>query len=203
MEDLERLLQEAQVAQTDERKLTLKIREKLIQLFRSITHYGRHLDGFIGNPPEIPRVTYLEDHSSSELTDAELKIDDRRRDEEIEVLGSIGFKNAKVAYLKFPEAIVQIGKQTRELCQKLYQGENAHYLEGPEKIPGYLSTFLQKMDRQAADFRISQVRRLRSSAQRFQDLLPQVPSFIFKYLQTVNTTEVESKIRAHEVEYDR
>lgn len=55
----------------------------------------------------------------------------------------------------------------KDLCQKLYTGENAHYLVGNDKIPVYLTVFLEKMKRQAEEFKINQVRQLRSSAAKF------------------------------------
>jgi hypothetical protein len=36
----------------------------------------------------------------------------------------------------------------------LYTGENIKYLEGPEKIPQYLSIFLERMKKQAEEFKI-------------------------------------------------
>jgi len=53
----------------------------------------------------------------------------------------------------------------------LYTGENAQYLVGSDKIPAYLSLFLAKMARQADEFKINQVRKLRSSAEAFQEML--------------------------------
>jgi hypothetical protein len=47
--------------------------------------------------------------------------------------------------LKFNDNIVAIEKASRELCPKLYTGENAKYLIGTEKIPEYLSIFLESM----------------------------------------------------------
>ena len=47
------------------------------------------------------------------------------------------------------------------MCVKLYTGENAKYLVGPEKIPEYLTIFLEGMRRQGEDFRIGSVRHLR------------------------------------------
>ena len=40
----------------------------------------------------------------------------KRQDEELEVLGPIGFKNASEPYVKFPEAIVGIETMCKELC---------------------------------------------------------------------------------------
>lgn len=52
------------------------------------------------------------------------------------------------------------------MCAKLYTGENAKYLVGPEKIPEYLTIFLEGMRRQGEDFRIGSVRHLRDVALR-------------------------------------
>jgi len=97
--------------------------------------------------PPVPRITYREDNESLDLTEEEKAIDDKRIEEELEVLGSIGFKNAKEPYMKYPEAIGKIDQMCKDLCQKLYVGENAHYLVGTDKIPVYLSLFLEKMKR--------------------------------------------------------
>jgi hypothetical protein len=92
------------------------------------------------------------------LLEEEKSLDDKRVDEELEVLGSIGFKNAKEPYLKYPEAIGKIDQMCKDLCQKLYTGENIVYLVGSDKIPVYLTIFLEKMKRQAEEFKINQVR---------------------------------------------
>ncbi len=44
------------------------------------------------------------------------------------------------------------------MCVKLYTGELAKYLIGPEKIPEYLSVFMEGMRNQAEGFRIGSVR---------------------------------------------
>jgi hypothetical protein len=56
----------------------------------------------------------------------------------------------------------------KDLCQKLYVGENAHFLVGADKIPEYLTIFLEKMKRQGEEFKINQLRQLRTSAYRFE-----------------------------------
>jgi hypothetical protein len=56
----------------------------------------------------IPRITYREDQESLDLLEDEKALDDKRVDEELEILGSIGFKNAKEPYLKYPESIGKI-----------------------------------------------------------------------------------------------
>lgn len=45
---------------------------------------------------------------SIELAEDEKAGDEKRADEELEVLGSIGFKNAKEAYFNYPAAIGKI-----------------------------------------------------------------------------------------------
>lgn len=100
-------------------------------------------------------MTYREDNESLDLAEDEKAIDDKRAEEELEVLGSIGFKNAKEPYMKYPEAISKIDEMCKQLCQKLYVGEHAHLLVGNDKIPAYLSIFLEKMKRQAEEFKIN------------------------------------------------
>ena len=93
----------------------------------------------------LPRISYLEVRSEIDLQEGEAEEDLKRKDDELEHLGAIGFKNATVQSFKFPESIAQIEKQSKELCQKLYTGDNAKYLVGAEKIPEYLTTFLEGM----------------------------------------------------------
>lgn len=72
-------------------------------------------------------------------------MDDKRKEEELENLGPLGFKNSSQQYLKYQEMIGSIEKQSKDLCAKLYTGEIAKYLVGPEKIPEYLTSFLESM----------------------------------------------------------
>jgi hypothetical protein len=61
------------------------------------------------------------------------------------------------------------------MCVKLYAGENLKYLVGPEKIPEYLTVFLEGMRRQAEDFRIGSVRHLREAALKLVEQCQMVP----------------------------
>ena len=54
--------------------------------------------------------------------------------------------------------IGSIEKQSKDICAKLYTGELAKFLVGTDKIPEYLSNFLEGMKRQSEDFRLSSVR---------------------------------------------
>lgn len=118
--------------------VSIQIRKTLVQVIRCICHYSSHLDGFKEDPKQLPRITYLEDKQAIELQDSEKTIDDKRAEEELEALGSIGFKNAKEPYQKFNDAIKAIDSKCKELCQKLYTGENLKFLQGTDKIPEYL-----------------------------------------------------------------
>lgn len=124
--------------------VSLRIRKTLVQAIRSICHYSQHLDGFKDDQVKmLPRISYQEINPSIDLDESEKALDEKRKDEELEVLGSIGFKNAKEPYLKFNEAVKQIDGKCKELCQKLYTGDNAKWLVGNDKIPEYLSIFLE------------------------------------------------------------
>lgn len=137
------------------KSISIQLRVTIVQILRCILHYGEHMQGLEETRPPIPRITYREDQEQLELSEEEKALDEKRVDEELEVLGSIGFKNAKEPYQKYPEAISKIDQMCKDLCQKLYTGENAQYLVGPDKIPAYLTIFLEKMKRQAEEFKIN------------------------------------------------
>jgi hypothetical protein len=64
----------------------------------------------------LTRISYRETQESIDLTEEEKQIDEKRIEEELEILGSIGFKNAKEPYIKFPESISKIDLMCREIC---------------------------------------------------------------------------------------
>lgn len=138
--------------------MSIKIRVTIVQILRCMMHYSNHLGGFKSDMEPLKRITYREDQEGLELGEDEQAKDEERMEEELEILGTIGFKNSKEPYLKFPEAILKIDSMCKDLCQKLYTGENAHYLVGPDKIPEYLTIFLDKMKRQGEEFKINQLR---------------------------------------------
>ena len=90
----------------------------------------------------------------------------------------------------------------KEICQKLYVGENAVYLVGPDKIPTYLTIFLEKMKRQAEEFKINQVRQLRTSTLRFLELCNQVPYSIFTYLKNAYSSKIEQLVITSDSQYN-
>jgi hypothetical protein len=146
------------------------MRVAVVQVIRSIRHYALHCGGFKEELKELDRISYSETQEAITVEEADKEADLKHQDEELEILGPIGFKNASEPYVRFPEAIVNIETMCKELCQKLYTGENVKYLEGSDRIPAYLSIFLENMKKQAEGFKIQQVRQLRTSAQRLQEL---------------------------------
>ena len=140
--------------QSKAQTISVQMRVTLVQAIRSIRHYAMHLGGFKEEVKELERVTYSESTEAIEVAESDKEADLKRQDEELEVLGPIGFKNATETYFKFPDAIVNIETMCKDLCQKLYTGDNMKYLEGPDRIPAYLSVFLAKMKKQAEGFKI-------------------------------------------------
>lgn len=68
------------------------------------------------------------------------------------------------------------------------------YLEGPDRIPVYLSIFLTNMQKQAEGFKIQQVRQLRTSAQRLQDLACEIPKCAYHYTRVLFTSQIEAQV---------
>lgn len=98
------------------------------------------------------------------------------------VLGAIGFNNPKDPYIRFPDAIAKVDQMCKDLCQKLYTGDNLKYLVGVDKIPEYLSVFLEHLKKHAEEFKISMVRQLRVTTARLEALCAEVPYSVFSYL---------------------
>jgi hypothetical protein len=99
-----------------QKTVSVQIRITLVQALRCIRHYSNHLGGFEKPVDELGRMTYNEDKEGLELDDEEKATDDKRAEEELEVLGAIGFKNAKEPYVKFPDAIAKVDEMCRTLC---------------------------------------------------------------------------------------
>lgn len=69
------------------------------------------------------------------------------------------------------------------MVTKLYTGENAKHLVGDQKIPEYLSIFLQGMHRQVEEFKINCVRQLRTSSEKLVETCQLIPKSVFRYIQ--------------------
>ena len=130
-------------------------------------------------------------------------MDEKRKDEELENLGPLGFKNASQTYYKYQDMIGVIEKQSKELCAKLYTGDIAKYLVGTEKIPEYLTTFMEGMRRQAEDFRIGSVRQLREAANTLVQVCQIVPQAVFQYLNRKFITLITRSMDAEERKFKK
>ena len=74
--------------------LTIKIRKCFVSLIRCIHYYTDHLSAVSEQKPEaLDRITYFENTTSLDLTEEEKASDEPRKEEELEPLGTIGFKN--------------------------------------------------------------------------------------------------------------
>jgi hypothetical protein len=87
-----------------------------VQVLRTIMHYSNHMGGFKAEVAPLQRISYKENQQSIEMDEEEKALDEQRAEEELEILGSIGFKNAKEPYVRFPEAIGKIDTMCKELC---------------------------------------------------------------------------------------
>jgi len=110
----------ASVTMTGDQTVSQRVRVALVQVIRSIRHYALHLGGFKEEIKELERITYTETRETIIVDEEEKEADAKRQDEELEILGSIGFKNASEPYVRFPDAIVGIETMCKDLCQKLY-----------------------------------------------------------------------------------
>jgi len=91
--------------------LTMDIRITMQSLIRGIIFYGQHLSGFIKEPKQLPRLSYQEKVAEVEPNASEQgSVDEKRKEEELENLGPLGYKNPTQPYLKYAETIASIEK---------------------------------------------------------------------------------------------
>ena len=117
----------------------------MVQINRCINHYANHLSGFSTETKVLKRITYFENLEDIELTEEEQAKNTETMEEELQVLGAIGFNNPKDPYIKFADAIAKVEQMCKDVCGKIYTGDNLKYLVGPDKIPEYLTIFLNHM----------------------------------------------------------
>ena len=196
-------INKATLGSKSQQTISIQIRITLVQAIRCIRHYALHLGGFKEETQDLDRISYQESQESIELSEQEQESDAKKAEEELEILGPIGFNNANEPYVKFPEAITQIDQMCKDLCQKLYTGDNLKYLVGNDKIPEYLTIFLEKMKKQAEEFKLSQVRQLRTSAQRLQDLCQEIPKCAYNYIRVRFTALIETKVDTENSRFDK
>ena len=74
---------------------------------------------------------------------------------------------------------------------------------GTEKIPEYLTTFMEGMRRQAEDFRIGSVRQLREAANTLVQVCQIVPQAVFQYLNRKFITLITRSMDAEERKFKK
>ena len=82
----------------------------------------------------------------------------------------------------------------KDVCAKIYHGDNVKYLVGPDKIPEYLTIFIENMRKSGEEFKISMCRDLRASTQRLETLLAEVPYSVFFYIQDKYTKIIGKQV---------
>eukprot|EP01022_Parablepharisma_sp_SALTPOND_P020323 TRINITY_DN366_c0_g1_i1.p2 TRINITY_DN366_c0_g1~~TRINITY_DN366_c0_g1_i1.p2 ORF type:complete len:1259 (+),score=293.33 TRINITY_DN366_c0_g1_i1:32345-36121(+) len=145
--------------------LSLDIRKTLIALRNCIVKYAEYLGAFKEGftPDPLPRITSNESKEGIELSEEEQKVDAEAKLEEIRALGTIGYQAGTAKDVVFVTALEGIENNIKEAARKLYQGDNAQYLQGPDKIPEYLENYLKATHGQADEFKIGCIRALRTS----------------------------------------
>ena len=74
--------------------LTMEMRVTLVSLIRCMFFYGVHLGAFVKEPKQLVRLSYLEKLGEIELQASEAGVtDEKRKEEELENLGPLGYKN--------------------------------------------------------------------------------------------------------------
>ena len=130
------------------------------------------------------RLTYFENVEEIELTEDEQAKNTETMEDELQVLGAIGFNNPKDPYIMFADAIAKVEQMCKDVCGKIYTGDNLKYLVGTDKIPEYLTIFLNHMKHQGEEFKIAMVRQLRTITSRLEALLAEVPHSVFFYINS-------------------
>ena len=89
----------------------MEIRVTIVSLVRCFNFYGIHLGAYIKEPKQLIRLSYTEKQAELDLTSIELgAVDEKRKDEELENLGPLGFKNSTQVYVKYQDMIGTIEK---------------------------------------------------------------------------------------------
>jgi len=158
--------------------LSLAVRKNLMALRSCIVRYANHIDAIKKDCPveAMPRITFLEERLGIALTSKETDEDNKRKEEELELLGPLYYqKDAK----KFTEWILDIENNIKLEAQKLYTDKNAKFLTGTDKIPDYLRTYLDGTRRQMEEFRNSSCRTLRESCLKLSELAEKINEMVF------------------------
>ena len=173
----------------------------MIQFLRCGVHYGKYLDGLSKEPVELPKITLREDKEKLELTEEEEEGYEIRAKGELVPLGIIGTFASAAEGKGFKSKVDDIKKIAIETTQSAYQGDDAKWLVGNDKIPEFLSKYLEKANKEAENFRINCVRYLRTTCIDLVNLCEKIPESIFSYITLTFTNKIESIISKEEQEY--
>ena len=98
-------------------------------------------------------------------------------------------------------AVDSIKKAAIESAQKIYVGDDAKWLEGADKIPVYLSKYLEKTTENAEQYRLNFVRTLRDTQYELVKVCESIPKTVLEYVTSTYTGRIETKINQKEKEF--
>lgn len=105
----------------------------------------------------MPRITFKENKFDTVLENDETNEDKKGMEMELESMGPLYYSGDK----KFQENISEIEKIIKEEAIKIY-ADKQKFLTGTDKIPDYLRNYIENMNRNMVEFRISSIRELRN-----------------------------------------
>ena len=95
---------------------------------------------------------------------------------------------------KFNEMVDEIEKGSKDICAKIYTGDNVKWLVGNDKIPEYLTAYLTGMKTSAENFRISCTRSLRTLCQDLLTFCEKLPVAVFSRISSVFEVNINKKV---------
>lgn len=123
----------------------------------------------------MPRITWREIKFDTVLEQDE-QVDDKKFIElEYESLGPLYYNGEK----KFQDSITEIEKVIKEEAIKIY-ADKPKFITGADKIPDYLRTYIENMNRNMVEFRISSIRDLRNTCEQISEFTPKLSEMILK-----------------------
>ncbi len=164
--------------------MPLIIRKQLLAINNCLLNYGKYIDAFKQNfmtSYSLIRVSLRENVESIEIiSKEEIEEDEKRKKEEIKVLGLLSFfilnensitptnppsKNEKKGGDSFPNYLNELNSiedKVKAECAKVYIGEYAKLINNPAKIPPSIAPFIQNFKTEMDNFRIKCIRDLRT-----------------------------------------
>ncbi|KRX00539.1 hypothetical protein PPERSA_04560 [Pseudocohnilembus persalinus] len=163
----------------DKKQFARRVEETLIALRACIGRYQIHIQALKedSKAQEMVRVSFDEQKWDIIQSEEEIQEDQERQELELENLGPLFYQKDQKKLL---ENFQEIEKIVIAEAQPLYTGEKARFLTGADKIPDYLRTYLQGMQKKASDFRLQCIRDLRNSCEELSELTPKISEMILQ-----------------------